>query len=102
MERRAWLRANRKMKKSADFEADDYDSQDEEKEDQTDPLNIKNEANKKVKNSRRPKVITSKTSKGVKAGESVDKKQTLNPKGEKNELSYVRRLLALLQAQGKM
>ena len=85
----------RKMKKSADFEADDYDSQEEE-EDQSNPIKI----GKNVDN-RRAKVRSSEMSKRVKAVESAGGKKSSIPK-EENDLSYVRRLLALLQAQGKM
>ena len=91
-ERRAWGRAKRrKMKKSADFESDDNDSQDEE-EDQTSPVKVGKNLEKG-----RVKAKSSEMSKGVKAG----KKQSSNPKNV-NDPSYIRRLLALLQAQGKM
>ena len=92
----------RKMRQSADFEADDFNSQDEE-EDQTNPVEVNNTPNKNIKQNKNAKVRTRKNSKGVQADESVtvNRKQSLNPKRE-NDSSYVRRLLALLQAQGKI
>ena len=80
------------MKKSADFEEEDYDSKDE-----VNPVKIKTRANKNVDNNR-AKVRTSKKPKGV---DAADRKQSLNQKKEDN-LSYVRRLLALLRTQGKI
>ena len=90
------------MRKSADFEADDFNSQDEE-EDQTNPVEVNNTTNENIKQNYKSKVGTRKMSKGVKADKSVavNRKKSLNPKRE-NDSSYVRRLLALLQAQGKI
>ena len=65
----------KKMKKSADFKSDDLDTKDEE--DQTNRVNKKTVASNKVDKSR------------------ADQKNEIN-------LSYVRRLLALLQSQGKV
>ena len=75
----------RKMKKSNDFEAEDVKTTDD---DQINP----------VTDNSRAKV---KTSEGVDPADSVDRKQSSNRKKE-NDLTYVRQLLALLQAQGKM
>ena len=66
----------KKMKKSADFKSDHFDTKDEE--DQTNRVNIKTAANNNVDKSR------------------------ANQKKEDNNLSYVRRLLALLRTQEKM
>ena len=90
------------MRKSADFEADDFNSQDEE-EDQTNQVEVNNTPNKNIKQNKNSKVRTRKMSKGVRVDESVavNRNQSLIPKRE-NDSSYVRRLLALLQAQGKI
>ena len=84
----------KKMKKSDDFEAEDVKTNDD---DQINPVTIKTGAKKNVDNSR----TTVKTSEGVDPADSVDRKQSSNGKKE-NDLSYVRQLLTLLKAQGKM
>ena len=60
-------------------------------------LNIEVQREKSQKSQSIVEVKSSEMSKGVKAGQ----KQSSNPINV-NDLSYVRRLLALLQAQGKM
>ena len=93
---RDYMERIRKMKKSADFDADDLDSKDDE-EDKTNQENIKTGANQKLDTIR----AVVRASEGDKPDDSVEKQQSSNPKRE-NDLSYVRQLLALLQAQGKM
>ena len=87
----------KKMKKSADFEEENFETEDE---DQYNPGNIKTSQQRAKKNmdNNRTKIRTTKKPKGVNA---TNRKQSLKQKKE-NNLSYVRRLLALLQTQGKM